>query len=138
MTSAIAGVTVAPIVTYGSGHPFNLLLGFDANGDTQANTDRPPSAGRNTGHGPNYLAFDLRLAKTTRVRSESTFRVEGIVEAFNLFNHVNFSGVNNIVGMTPMAEYRVEGDRNAKPVDPLGFTSAFDPRQIQLGMKFKF
>jgi hypothetical protein len=84
------------------------------------------------------VAFDLRLAKTIHFRSDSSYRLEGIVEAFNLFNRVNFSGVNNIVGMTPMSEYRVEGNRNAKPVDPLGFTSAFDPRQIQLGIKLKF
>ena len=36
---------------YASGHPFNLLLGFDANRDTNANTDRPNGAGRNTGIG---------------------------------------------------------------------------------------
>ena len=138
VTSPIAGITVAPIFTYSSGHPFNLLLGFDANGDTQANTDRPPSAGRNTGRGPNYLAFDLRLAKTMRFRADSAYRLEWIVEAFNLFNRVNFSGVNNVVGMTPLSEYRVEGIRRAKPADPLGFTSAFDPRQIQLGIKLKF
>ena len=134
----IAGVTVAPIFTYGSGHPFNLLLGFDANADTNANTDRPPLAGRNTGRGPNYIDFDLRVAKEFRLRGDSDFRLEGIVEAFNLFNRVNFSGVNNIVGTTPLPTYRVEGKRNAKPVDPLGFTSAFDPRQIQLGVKLKF
>ena len=134
----IAGITVAPIFTYGSGHPFNLLLGFDANTDTQANTDRPPFAGRNTGRGPNYIDFDLRVAKEFRLRGDSDYRVEGIVEAFNLFNRVNFSGVNNIVGTTPLASYSVEGNRRAKPADPLGFTSAFDPRQIQLGVKFKF
>jgi hypothetical protein len=133
-----AGITVAPIFTYAGGHPFNLLLGFDANNDTQANTDRPPLAGRNTGRGPNYLNFDLRVSKEFRLRRDSDYRLEGIVEAFNLFNRVNFSGVNNVVGMTPLANYRVKGNRNAKPVDPLGFTSAFDPRQIQLGVKFKF
>jgi len=134
----IAGITVAPIFTYGSGHPFNLLLGFDANNDTQANTDRPPFAGRNTGRGPNYIDFDLRVAKEFRLRGDSDYRLEGIVEAFNLFNRVNFSGVNNIVGTTPLPSYSVEGNRRAKPADPLGFTSAFDPRQIQLGVKFKF
>jgi Carboxypeptidase regulatory-like domain/TonB dependent receptor len=134
----IAGITVAPIFTYGSGHPFNLLLGFDANNDTQANTDRPAFAGRNTGRGPNYIDFDLRVAKEFRLREDSDYRLEGILEAFNLFNRANFSGVNNIVGTTPLASYSVEGNRLAKPADPLGFTSAFDPRQIQLGVKFKF
>jgi hypothetical protein len=132
-----AGITVAPIFTYGSGHPFNLLLGFDANGDTQANTDRPTGAGRNTGTGPDYINFDLRVAKEFRLSSED-YRVEAIVEAFNLFNRVNFSEVNNIVGTTPLTNHHVKGNRNLKPTEPLGFTSAFDPRQIQLGVKFKF
>jgi len=134
----MAGVTVAPIITYSSGHPFNLLLGFDANGDFQANTDRPRYAGRNTGRGPNYVNFDLRVAKEFRLRGDSNYRIEGIVEAFNLFNRVNFSGVNNNVGTSPLTTFHVEGDRNVSPAKPLGFTSAFDPRQIQIGAKFKF
>ena len=56
-----------------SGHPFNLLLGFDANGDTKRTPIARAFAGRNTGRGPNYLAFDLRLAKAIalcgRIRS---------------------------------------------------------------------
>jgi hypothetical protein len=138
VVDAYKNITVAPIFTYASGHPFNLLLGFDANRDTQANTDRPAFAGRNTGRGPNYINFDVRVAREFRFRGDSDYRVEAIAEAFNLFNRVNFSGVNNIVGSTPLSDYRVEGDRNRKPVEPLGFTSAFDPRQIQFGVKFKF
>jgi Carboxypeptidase regulatory-like domain/TonB dependent receptor/TonB-dependent Receptor Plug Domain len=134
----IAGITVAPIFAYSTGHPFNLLLGFDANNDTNANTDRPAFAGRNTGIGPNYINFDLRVAKEIRFRRDSNYKLEGIVEGFNLFNRVNYSGVNNIVGTMPFAAFRVEGNRNANPSQPLGFTSAFDPRQIQLGVKFKF
>src|SRR5262249_53764330 len=56
LVHAMAGISVAPIIAYSSGHPFNLLLGFDANNDTQANTDRPPFAGRNTGRGPNNIS----------------------------------------------------------------------------------
>jgi hypothetical protein len=138
VVDALRGITVAPIFAYSSGHPFNLLLGFDANGDTQANTDRPAFAGRNTGIGPNYIDLDLRVAKEFRFGSDGDYRLEGIVEAFNLFNRVNFSGVNNIVGTAALPGHHVEGRRNAKPAEPLGFTSAFDPRQIQLGVKFKF
>jgi hypothetical protein len=127
---------VAPIVTYSSGHPFNLLLGFDANNDTNANTDRPLGAGRNTGQGPDYLSFDLRVARQFEL-SEG-YSIEGLFEAFNLFNRVNFSGVNNIVGTTPLTSHHVKGRGDAGPTDPLGFTSAFDPRQIQLGVKFRF
>jgi hypothetical protein len=133
----LADMTVAPIISYSSGHPFNLLLGFDANNDTQANTDRPLYAGRNTGRGPSFMSFDLRVAKQFSFRREANYRMEAIFEAFNLFNRVNFSGVNNIVGNTVLPSYSVEGSRNVGPADPLGFTSAFDPRQIQLGVKFK-
>ncbi len=129
--------TAAPIFTYSSGHPFNLLMGFDANGDTNSNTDRPPLAGRNTGIGPNYVSFDLRLGKDFRLGNDSSRRISAIVEAFNLFNRVNYSGVNTVVGTT-LKTYRVYGRKDVTPTEPLGFTSAFDPRQIQLAVKFRF
>ncbi len=134
----LSGVTLSPIVTYSSGHPFNLLLGFDANNDTQANTDRPLGAGRNTGMGPNYMSFDVRLAKQASFGPDRHYGLEGIFEAFNLFNRVNYSGVNNVVGNTTFTTYRVDARKDVSPTDPLGFTSASDPRQIQLGVKFRF
>ncbi len=135
---AFADMTLAPIITYSSGHPFNLLLGFDANEDTNSSTDRPLGAGRNTGIGPNYVSVDMRLAKQLRFGPDRNYNVQAMVEAFNLFNRVNFSGVNNVVGDAVFQTYRVHGLQNADPTDPLGFTSAFDPRQIQLGVKFQF
>jgi outer membrane receptor protein involved in Fe transport len=138
INTPLLGLMVAPIVTYSTGHPFNLLLGADANGDTQANTDRPALAGRNTGRGPDYLSADLRVAREFRFGADSGYRLEGMFEAFNLFNRVNFSGINNVVGTTPLPNYRVSGRRDVGPTDPLGFTSAFDPRQVQLGLRFRF
>ena len=84
------------------------------------------------------MTFDLRVAKEFRFQAESPYRLQGIFEAFNLFNKVNFSGVNNVIGNTPLATYRVRGRGDLGPTDPLGFTSAFDPRQIQLGLKLRF
>jgi len=134
----LSDFTLAPIATYASGHPFNLLLGFDANRDTNSNTDRPTGAGRNTGMGPDYFDVDLRLSRQVRFGRDENYALEGIFETFNLFNRVNFSGLNNVVGNAVFATYRVPGRRDAPPTDPLGFTSAFDPRQIQLGVKFRF
>ena len=82
--------------------------------------DRPPLAGRNSGIGPNFVSFDLRLAKDCRLGSEGDRRISAIIEAFNL------------------TSYRVEGRKDVGPTDLLGFTSAFDPRQIQLAVKFQF
>jgi hypothetical protein len=138
VVKTVSDVMIAPIVTYSSGHPFNLLLGFDANLDTNSNTDRPVLAGRNTGMGPNYINVDLRVAKQVRFGLDGRYGLEGVAEAFNLFNRVNYSGINNVVGDATFRTYRVHGLRDADPTDPLGFTSAFDPRQVQLGLKFRF
>ncbi len=141
-TNFMADWVVAPIVTWGSGRPFNLLLGFDANGDGHANTNRPnlvdgSIVGRNTGEGPSTFLTDLRISRKFRLRREQTY-FEFIFEAFNLFNNVNYSGVNGTVGNLPLTNSRVQGSADVPANQPLGFTSAFDPRQIQFGFRFNF
>ncbi|HEY3132807.1 MAG TPA: TonB-dependent receptor [Acidobacteriota bacterium] len=137
----LSGWILSPIFTYSSGRPFNLLVGFDANGDTHDETDRPALAsgliaGRNTGRGPNFFSTDLRLARKLNLASKGRVNLELIAEGFNLFNRVNFAGVNNVVGFT-LTNFDVEG-RRGSPTSPLGFTSAYDPRQIQFGVKLNF
>ena len=87
--------------------------------------------------GPSFTSFDLRVAKTFAFPGRE-YRLEAVAEAFNLFNTVNFSGINNIVGASSLTSFDVEGDRAHSPTDFRGFTSAFAPRQIQLGLKFRF
>jgi outer membrane receptor protein involved in Fe transport len=142
---------LSPIVVAQSGRPFNLLLGFDANNDGNPQSDRPGQAGRNTGRGEAFYSFDMRLARRFFVK-ESRF-VEISVEGFNLFNRTNFQGVNNVVGgacvanglpgscmagATPLTDFDLRGRTDQKPTSPLGFTSASDPRQLQLGVRFNF
>ena len=55
----LSGFELAPIFSYNSKHPFNLLAGSVINGDGHFTNDRPPSAPRNTGEGPNYADFDI-------------------------------------------------------------------------------
>ena len=133
---------VSPIITVGSGRPFNLLLGFDRNGDTHEETDRPvlpdgSIVGRNTGKGPSFFSTDLRIVRKIRLPREGT-NFEFIFEAFNLFNNVNYSGVNNVVGAQQLTTGEVEGSRRIPANQPLGFTSALDPRQIQFGFRLNF
>jgi hypothetical protein len=133
--AAPSSFTVTPIFRSNSGRPFNLLVGTDLNQDFHSTTDRPPFAGRNTGRGPNFWTVDLRL--TRPVQLGDTAKIEFIAEAFNIFNRLNFRSVNNTVGvMAP--PFEVEGRRDLSPSQPLAFTSAFDPRQIQLGARFSF
>jgi hypothetical protein len=135
--------TFAPIITVASGRPFNLLLGYDLNGDTHEETDRPvlaiernPVVGRNTGRGPAFSAVDIRLARRFNFNEQANF--EFLFEAFNLFNSVNYSGVNNIFGSTELLTGDVKGSSDIPSNQPLGFTSAFAPRQIQFGFKLNF
>jgi carboxypeptidase family protein len=142
---------LAPIVVAQSGRPFNLLLGFDANNDGSPQSDRPGQAGRNTGRGEAFYSFDLRLARRFFVK-ESRY-LELTVEGFNLFNRTNFQGINNVIGgacvanglpapctagATPLTDFDLRGRADQKPTAPLGFTSASDPRQLQLGVRLNF
>jgi hypothetical protein len=138
----LANWTFAPIFIAGSGRPFNLLLGFDANADGRSQSDRPFDAARNTGVGEPFYSFDARLAR--RFPIKETMFIELTFEGFNLLNHTNFTGINNIVGNLSIAQLRTlaasrpRGNRQATPTDPLGFTSAAPPRQLQFGLRLNF
>jgi hypothetical protein len=75
------------------------------------------NAGRNTVRGPNFWSLDLAAVKRVRIAGES--RVELRVEAFNLFDRVNFTPPN--------------GNRSAGGFGTI--TSTYDPRQVQIGVK---
>jgi len=126
---------IAPVFRANSARPFNLLAGFDLNADRHPNTDRPRFAGRNTGIGPGFWTFDLRVGRRFRLRERAELELTG--EAFNLLNQLNFASINNTVGDMP-GPFRVEGRHDRRPSQPLGFTSAFDPRRIQLGLRVSF
>lgn len=132
----------SPIFIAGSGRPFNLLLGFDANNDGRSQSDRPFTLGRNTGLGEPFYSFDARLAR--RFHFDEDKFLELTFEGFNLFNRTNFAGINNVVGglpaaqLAPLASTRARGNHNAAPTQPLGFTSAANPRQLQFGVRFNF
>jgi hypothetical protein len=60
-----------------------------------------------------------------------------MAEGFNIFNHLNYGSVNNTVGNMP-GPFNVTGRDDRNPSQPLGFTSALDPRRIQLGLRLSF
>ena len=136
----------APIFRYNSGHPFNLLAGADVNGDRHSTNDRPIGAARNTGLGPAYTDFDMRITRRFKMGERADLQL--LAEGFNLANHTNFASVNNIVGPNfglPTAlggsgftTFNVKGNSALSPSTPLGFTSAFPMRQLQLGIRIGF
>ena len=149
----LSGFQLAPIFAYHSGHPFNLLAGGEVNGDNHTTNERPIGAPRDTGLGPNYVDFDMRLSWRHKLgeKADLQFTAEG----FNLANRTNFASVNNEVSplfAIPAVEgglgettFNVHGIRpfnagggTATPSTALAYTSAFPKRQIQLGMRLSF
>lgn len=144
-----ANLTFSPILTVSSARPFNLLVGFDNIGDHHPTTHRPFGAGRNIGRGPDLVTLDWRVSR--RMQLTERWKMQWIAEVFNLFNRTNFKSINNTVGDVRLVgkdlvnaagqsihNGQLEGNKNLLPTQPLGFTSAFDSRQFQLGLKILF
>lgn len=132
----LSGWELAPIFNYHSGHPFNLLAGADINGDNHFTNDRPPGAGRNTGLGPNYIDFDMRLSRQFKLGEQVSLQL--LAEGFNLANRTNYATVNNIVGAAFAPPFNVQGSAALSPSEPLGFTSDLPKRELQLGIRLSF
>ena len=148
--SILSGFQLAPIFSAHSGHPFNLLAGGEVNGDNHTTNERPIGAPRDTGLGPDYVDFDMRLTWGHKLGEKANLQFTA--EGFNLANRTNYASVNNEVsplfGLTPgFTTFNVSGIRpgttlpgggTATSSTPLAFTSAFPKRQIQLGLRFTF
>jgi hypothetical protein len=131
----------APIFRYNSGHPFDLLAGADVNGDRHSTNDRPIGAARNTGQGPDYMDFDMRITRRFKMGDRANLQL--LAEGFNLANRTNYASVNNVVGpsfgLQPgFTTFNVSGTASRPASAPLAFTSAFPMRQLQLGIRIGF
>jgi hypothetical protein len=146
----LSGFQLSPIFEAHSGHPFNLLAGGEVNGNNHVTNERPIGAPRDTGLGPDYIDFDMRLTWAHKVGEKSN--IQFVAEGFNIANRTNYASVNNEVsplfgfqtgfttfnvkGMKPGAA--LAGGGTATSSTPLAFTSAFPKRQVQLGVRFSF
>jgi hypothetical protein len=151
----LADFTVAPIIEFSSGRPFNILAVGDANGDFQSTNERPSvlpdgtlcanlvdcppgfstfpvsgNLGRNMGITHNYFSVDMRL--TRKIRFTERVNLDLIAEGFNLFNRFNEAAANPFYQVVNAFGERKGGKYYSQP------TSAFDPRQFQLGFKLNF
>jgi hypothetical protein len=80
---------------------------------------------RNSERQPGTSSIDLRLSRMFTLNGRH--RVEALIEAFNVLNHVNILALNNTygTGAAPLPSFR----------EP---TLAGDPRQIQVGVRWSF
>jgi len=146
----LSGFELAPIFTYHSGLPFNLLAGGEVNGNNHTTNQRPIGAPRDTGLGPDYYNFDARLSWQHKLAEKAKLQLT--VEGFNIANRTNYASVNNevgpVFGFEPgFTTFSVHGIKPgtllpngtvATPSTPLAFTSAFPKREFQLGLRIIF
>jgi hypothetical protein len=134
----------------GSGRPYDIITGFDDNGDTEV-SDRPPGGARNSGSGPGLFDLSLNFSKTIPLGggngAQSAPRGGGggpqfgrggggrrgggngggpeltiFVDVRNVLNHTNFTRFSGVLSSPLFGE----------PV------SARSPREIGLGLRFNF
>jgi len=139
----LADFAVSPIVHLRSGIPFSIRVPGAANGTLGHNLyARPWYVSRNTGIGPDFYDFDMKITKTLYIDRDRGLRLEAIAEGTDLLNHTNFSSVNDQFSVGDpfllKGPFNVTGNKNLGPTTPLGFTSAFPGRQIQFGLRFAF
>jgi carboxypeptidase family protein/TonB-dependent receptor-like protein len=152
MRHLLSDWTIAPLITFASGRPFNIVTGStalrpnvasagqtDLCGDTAVASRYSPSGylipvctndgvydgivnvplygtlGRNTGITPMTVFTDLRVGREFGLNER--FRLTGYLDMFNVINKFNVQAVNTL--------YTQAGTP----------TAAFDPRQLQLGLK---
>jgi hypothetical protein len=162
LSKLLADIAISPIVYARSGVPFTLLVPALANGAGSHNSEaRPYREGRNTGIGPAFYSWDMRISKALYLSRDSGLRLDVIAQATDIINHTNFSAVNNIFpdtyqpgpnasAIVPTAEgnvnllngpYRYAGfvpQSAAELSSPLSFASANPPRQISFALRLAF
>jgi len=99
------------------------------------------NAGRNIFRGPSYRNWDFSLVKTQRLSERLNMQLRA--EFFNVLNHPNFgipgsllvNAFNNDLS-SPDSFGQVPGTPDVVAANP--FIGTGGPRNIQLGVKFKF
>jgi hypothetical protein len=93
------------------------------------------SMGRNTLHGPGRNNWDIALLKNfTPLWSEGS-TLQFRLETYNTFNHTQFQGIQAGCGSTTAYGAPCTGAQN---VGNGMVTSAWAPRQVQVGLKLMF
>jgi hypothetical protein len=90
----LRGWELSGILTAQSGQPYSGLINFDLNNDGVFATDRTPGLGRNSFYIPPSVSLDPRFTRNIRLGERA--KLEIIWEAFNVLNHANITGVNNV------------------------------------------
>jgi len=153
----VNGWQVSPIYSAQSGLPYSLTTSGSAPGGLSSGVNGSGGragidvVGRNSYRYPRLQNVDLRLSK--KFMFADRFGVEVLGEAFNLFNHVNVTGINTLgyIVSTSGTVNTSSGSAACSSAAPcLSYNApfgsvtnansnyAFLSRQIQIGVRFTF
>ena len=124
------GIFLAGTMSKDSRRGYTILTGNDDNQDTTIN-DRPPGLGRNTGSYPGPLIFNFNISKAIffggpPVNASGIGAVRTNINVFanmtNAFNRPNYGAPSGTITSPNFGKA----------------TSAGNPREIEIGMRFRF
>jgi hypothetical protein len=120
------GVFLSWAVTANSGRAYTITTGRDDNRDTQTN-DRPPGVARFGERGPAYFANDFNISKAFFIGSASgsgvaRTNVNVFINMTNAFNRTNLGQPSGVLTSPNFGRS----------------TSAEDPREVEVGVRFQF
>jgi hypothetical protein len=154
LSTIVTAATGQPVFATISGFPSGVV-DYGVTGGEVTNTGgstggRPPQVGRNVFTGPGLTNVDFRIMRQFTIRER--FHLQALGEAFNLFNHTNFSSVNgtafnySALGSGACTAALAAGTNgciipNAAFLAPTGSTSTnglYGSRQLQMSLKLNF
>jgi len=114
-------------------NPNTFQQSFYANFNTSAFGMAPAGTfgniGENTLRQPSWANFNVALQKVARIGRDGRYRVSARIEAFNVFNHTEFS----TIGTT----YTFSGAVNTN-TQTGQYTATYSPRQMATTLRFEF
>jgi len=153
----VNGWQIAPIYQAQSGLPFSLVTSGSAPGGLSGGINGSggrsgiAAVGRNTFRLPRTQVVDLRLSK--KFTFTERYSAEVLGQAYNLFNHVNATGVNNtayVIAANNTAACPKTADPTTGTLPCLNFNApfgsitnansnfAYSSRQVEIGFRFLF
>jgi Carboxypeptidase regulatory-like domain len=138
---------IAPVIGISSAAPFTPLVSGNAPQTTRVQTgvigaggiNRLPQTERNSYRLPTQASVDLRVSRAFPIGKS---KLEGIFEAFNLFNRINYTLANNTLYTiggslaAPTLVYNAATFNTYTNANSGSFSPR--PREIQLGIRYTF